>query len=39
MDYSQLKRFDRFIVKRMIKAPEGNFRDWNKIREWAEEML
>ena len=39
MDYSKLKRFDRFIVKRMIKAPEGDFRDWNKIREWAEEVL
>ncbi len=39
MDYSKLKRFDRFIGKRLVKAPEGDFRDWNKIRQWAEELL
>jgi menaquinone-dependent protoporphyrinogen oxidase len=38
MDYSKLKRMDRFIVKRMVKAPEGDFRDWKLIREWAEEL-
>ena len=35
MEYSKLKRFDRFIAKRMVKAPEGDFRDWEKVRIWA----
>lgn len=35
MDYSKLKGFDKFVAKRMVKAPEGDFRDWGKIREWA----
>lgn len=35
MDYSKLKPFDKFIAKRVAKAPEGDFRDWEKIREWA----
>lgn len=39
MDYSRLKRFDRFVAKRLVKAPEGDFREWNKIRKWAEELL
>ncbi len=39
MDYSKLKRFDRFIAKRMVKAPEGDFRDWVKIREWAQSVI
>jgi menaquinone-dependent protoporphyrinogen oxidase len=32
MDYSKLKRFDRFMAKRLVKAPEGDFREWDKIR-------
>jgi len=39
MDYSRLKRFDRFVAKRLVKAPEGDFREWDKIREWAVELL
>lgn len=39
MDYSKLKRFDRFIAKRMVKAPEGDFRDWEKIRVWAQNSI
>ncbi len=34
MDYSRLSLPVRFMVKAM-KAPEGDFRDWNKIRQWA----
>lgn len=39
MDYSRLKRIDRFIAKRIVKAPEGDFRNWEKIREWAINIL
>lgn len=34
MDYARLSLPVRFIVKAM-KAPEGDFRDWTKIRQWA----
>lgn len=34
MDYSKLKRIDRFIAKHVAKAPEGDFRDWEKIKAW-----
>jgi len=39
MDYTKLKRIDRFIAKRIVKAPEGDFRDWVKIREWSLDLL
>jgi menaquinone-dependent protoporphyrinogen oxidase len=26
------------LVLRMVKAPEGDFRDWNAIRQWAREI-
>jgi menaquinone-dependent protoporphyrinogen oxidase len=35
MDYSKLKPLDRFIAKRLVKAPEGDFRNWDKIKSWA----
>lgn len=31
---NQLSRFQRFIV-RIVRAPAGDFRDWNMIRGWA----
>lgn len=34
MDFSRLSLPVRFLVKAM-KAPEGDFRDWEKIRQWA----
>lgn len=34
MDFSRLSLPVRFLVKAM-KAPEGDFRDWDKIRQWA----
>jgi menaquinone-dependent protoporphyrinogen IX oxidase len=39
MDYSMLKPMDKFMAKRMVKAPEGDFRDWEKIREWAVNLM
>ena len=38
MDYKKLNFFVRFMIKNMIKTPEGDFRDWKKIREWAEKV-
>jgi menaquinone-dependent protoporphyrinogen oxidase len=34
LDYSALNRFERLLVK-ALKAPEGDFRDWETIRKWA----
>lgn len=35
MDYSKLSFFDRTIAK-MVGSVEGDWRDWNAIRAWAE---
>jgi menaquinone-dependent protoporphyrinogen oxidase len=37
MDYARLSLPVRWMVKKM-KAPEGDFRDWNKIRQWATDL-
>lgn len=34
LDYSRLNFFQRMICK-MIKAPEGDFRDWKAISKWT----
>jgi menaquinone-dependent protoporphyrinogen oxidase len=39
MDYSKLKPLDRFMAKRMVKAPEGDFRDWGKIYYWSKNLM
>jgi menaquinone-dependent protoporphyrinogen oxidase len=39
MDYSKLKPFSRFMAKRVVKAPEGDFRDWAEIRNWGSELF
>jgi menaquinone-dependent protoporphyrinogen oxidase len=39
MDYAKLKPFSRFAAKRMVKAPEGDFRDWEDIRRWSTTLL
>jgi menaquinone-dependent protoporphyrinogen oxidase len=38
MTSAKLNIFLRFMVKHMIKAPEGDFRDWTKIHAWAKEV-
>jgi menaquinone-dependent protoporphyrinogen oxidase len=35
LDYSKLRRVERLMVK-ALRAPEGDFRDWNAIRAWAQ---
>lgn len=37
MDFARLSFLDRLIV-RLVKAPEQDRRDWNKVRAWAEEV-
>ena len=37
LDKEQLALGERMIV-RMVKAPVGDFRDWDAIREWAEKI-
>jgi menaquinone-dependent protoporphyrinogen oxidase len=34
LDFGSLRRVERLIVK-ALRAPEGDFRDWNAIRSWA----
>jgi transposase len=35
LDYSQLSFMERMVVKG-VRAPDGDFRDWTAIEEWAE---
>lgn len=37
MDLKKLSLIERLIMK-MMKSPEGDFRDWSKISAWAEEV-
>jgi menaquinone-dependent protoporphyrinogen oxidase len=39
MDYERVGFIARFIVKNLVKAPEGDFRDWAAIGKWAENVL
>lgn len=34
LDYAALGRLERMMV-RALRAPEGDFRDWDAIRAWA----
>jgi menaquinone-dependent protoporphyrinogen IX oxidase len=41
LDYSKLNFVYRMVMKSKMKkqgVPEGDFRDWNTIRTWAEEL-
>lgn len=38
MDYAKLGFFARIAVERFVKVPEGDFRDWNAIRAWAQKL-
>lgn len=38
IDLEKLSFLDRMMVK-MVKSPIGDYRDWNKIRDWAEGIL
>jgi menaquinone-dependent protoporphyrinogen oxidase len=36
LDYDRLNLFERWFVRLAIRAPEGDFRNWTFIQEWAE---
>ena len=38
IDYQKLGIFYGFLMKNMIKAPEGDFRQWDKIKAWAGQL-
>lgn len=37
LEYAKLSLFEK-LISRMMKAPEQDLRDWNKIRAWAESV-
>jgi menaquinone-dependent protoporphyrinogen oxidase len=39
IDYQRLSFLDGFLMRNMIKAPEGDFRKWDQIRAWAGEGM
>jgi menaquinone-dependent protoporphyrinogen oxidase len=39
MDYSKLSSWETFIIKYIVKAPEGDLRDWKQINDWAANLL
>jgi len=38
MDYSKLGFLAKFVVKNMVKTPEGDFRNWDLISQWARDL-
>jgi menaquinone-dependent protoporphyrinogen oxidase len=36
--YARLGVFARFVIQKMVKAPEGDFRDAEKIAEWTRDL-
>ncbi|MBN1474034.1 MAG: flavodoxin domain-containing protein [Syntrophaceae bacterium] len=39
LDYSKLGFIDAIIIKYFIGTPEGDLRDWQKINDWAADLL
>ena len=39
MDFSKLSFWETFIIKYIVKAPEGDLRDWQQINDWAANLL
>jgi menaquinone-dependent protoporphyrinogen oxidase len=39
MDFSKLSFWEIFIIKYIVKAPEGDLRDWQQINDWAANLL
>lgn len=39
MDYSKLSFLETFIIKYIVKMPEGDLRDWKQINDWAANLL
>jgi menaquinone-dependent protoporphyrinogen oxidase len=38
VDYAELPKVLGWILKWLVKAPEGDFRDWDAIREWVAQV-
>jgi menaquinone-dependent protoporphyrinogen oxidase len=38
LDYGRLNIFQKLFVRIIIRGEEGDFRDWNAIRAWADEV-
>ncbi len=38
LDFSRLNLFGKLFVKIIIRHPEGDFRNWDAIREWAADL-
>jgi menaquinone-dependent protoporphyrinogen IX oxidase len=38
MDYSKISFFERFMVTKVFSTPEGDFRNWEKIQNWANNL-
>ncbi len=38
MDYSKLGMFARFIVKKLVKVPEGDYINYSQVEKWASEL-
>ncbi len=38
MDYSKLSAIDRFIIRNLMRIPEGDYRNWDAIRAWSQEL-
>jgi menaquinone-dependent protoporphyrinogen oxidase len=39
LDYGRLNLFQRLFVRLLIGAAPGDFRNWDAIREWSEDLL
>jgi menaquinone-dependent protoporphyrinogen oxidase len=38
VDYSKMNFIEVFVMKNIIKAAEGDYRNWDAIREWAQQV-
>jgi menaquinone-dependent protoporphyrinogen oxidase len=39
INYSKVKFFTRFLLKYIVKAKEGDYREWDKIKDWAKKLV
>ncbi len=39
MDYSKLDFISKIIIKYMVKTPEGDFRDWDAVKKWVDNLF
>ena len=39
MEYAKLGFIARFIIKKMVQTPEGDFREWDMIEAWTRKLI